>query len=654
MAVSTLACLAWSWQAGRDLNWDQLNYHLYSAYQFVEDRLDRDFMAASVQGYLNPLSQLPFYLMVRADWHSLLIGSTLALLHSTCLWLVYGISRILIPDGAPFRTLTIAASVGLAFLAPIYLIEIGSTFADVTTTIPVLGGVWLLMIHHQRGHGWPLAVSAGFLLGAATALKLTNVIFALTASVFIVVSSCPIGRRAQTLAAYAGGGIVGFALLEGAWAYRLFKTFGNPYFPWFNAWFRSPDFPFYNLQHNRFIPETASDYLLFPVRMLDLDTRIYTESISPDGRFLALFSILVGLGITRLVGRRAEAGRNGAAPSPVNTEYAAALAFTLLSYFLWLASSGNGRYAIPLELFIAPMIPASLLAFSASRRSLVYALGLLLLVQAAMIHVIGPSRWMPTRWKSTWYDLDVPQVLHARPFLFLSLNKQPAAFLAPFMHPGSSFVNLIGQNSLALDRPGGVRLRALLDRHRPNVRTLLMPTVPLPRGAPPPSVISFQNRLLERVLLEVDENDCVAFVMHDSAGTAPTTTIQATSFEGPFAETSTDTTFLSCGTVPRKAIGEAGDLTERRSRVDRVFDLLEKACPKLFSPAGAYTDHVNEKLRRDYVNTDAFLWELGGVIEYQGWRYDVPIPLGRVEDLADGRVRVDCRFARVPPVAVRD
>lgn len=672
IVASTLACLVWSWQAGRDLNWDQLNYHLYSAYQLVDDRMDRDFMAASVQGYLNPLSQVPFYLMVRANWQSLLIGSTLALLHSTCLWLIYGISRILIPASAPYRTPTLAASVALAFLAPIYLVEIGSTFADVTTTIPVLAGIWLLMIHHQRGGGWLLPLAAGFLMGAASGLKLTNAIFALTASAFVLVAVPPIAERIKALVVYAGGGIAGFVALEGAWSYRLYETFGSPLFPFFNAFFRSPDFPLFNLHHSRFIPETITDYLLFPVRMLDLDTRSYTESISPDARFLALSCILIAVGVARFARRgdarmvnsqgvSAPADRNIGGVSASrdvlfrardNPAYVPALAFTLLTYVLWLRISGNGRYAIPLELFIAPMIPASLLALSASRRLLVYATGAVLIVQAAMTHVIGPSRWMPSEWKTTWYDLEVPEALKARPFLFLSLNKQPAAFLAPFLHRDASFVNLAGQISLALDRPGGVRVRALLDRHRPNIRTLTMPTVAVRSNPLPRSVIAFQNNLLAKVLLEVDEGDCVTFVMHDASGTTPTTMKEPTAFGGA-SSVDTDTTFLSCATRALDPTRNNPELAQRRLKADRAFDLLEKTCPKLFSPAGIYTDHLNQKLRRDYVNTDAFLWELAGVVEYQGWRYDEPVTLGRVDDILDGKVHIDCSFARAPPVVVR-
>jgi hypothetical protein len=225
LAASSFACLVWSWYAGRDLNWDQLNYHFYSAYHFLEDRLERDFMGASIQGYLNPLGYVPFYLMVRANWPSLLIGSVLALAHSTCLWLIYGISRVLIPAQTPFRIAMIAASVALAFLAPIYLIEVGSSFIDVTTTIPILAGVLLLLICDRSTQAGLLVLLAGLLMGAASGLKLTNAIFAVAASVFIVLGTRPVNARIRDMGIYIAGGFAGFLVVEGAWAYQLFKTF---------------------------------------------------------------------------------------------------------------------------------------------------------------------------------------------------------------------------------------------------------------------------------------------------------------------------------------------------------------------------------------------------------------------------------------------
>jgi hypothetical protein len=69
--------------------------------------------------------------------------------------------------------------------------------------------------------------------------------------------------------------------------------------------------------------------------------------------------------------------------------------------------------------------------------------------------------------KQAWYDLTVPAGLQQRAFLYLSMDPQSVAFLAPFLNPGSSFVNLVGQTSLPLTVPEGSRLSTLLDRNRP-------------------------------------------------------------------------------------------------------------------------------------------------------------------------------------------
>jgi len=654
MLGCSVACLAWSWVAGKDLNWDQLNYHLYTAYHFLDDRVERDFMAASIQGYLNPLAYLPFYLMVRANWHSLLIGSALALLHSTCLWLICGIARVLIPANARFRTPLIVASVIFAFLTPVFMVEVGSSFIDVTTAIPVLAGVLVLMRNQRDDRGGTLVVVAGLLMGSAAALKLTNAVFPVAAAAFIVMADRPARQRALDVAGYAAGGVAGFVLVAGAWSHRLYVTFGSPFFPWFNAWFRSPDFPAFNVVNYRFVPETLSDYLLFPFVMVDVGQKGYTETISPDGRVLALLAILVLIGAAVLIRRR-----RGRAPSgPVHVDeprvgptYPAALVFAFLSYVLWLATSGNGRYGMPLLLFVGPMIPASMLVLSGSRRVLAYSIGTLLLAQATLLQVVGPIRWTSAAWTSRWFVLDVPETLRARPFLYLSLNRQTAAFLAPFLNPDSSFVNLVGQVSLAFDRPGGQRLRAIIDRNRPNIRTLMLRSVAGGDVAPPPRTLAFQNNLLTRVGLEVDASDCLSIEMQGRAGFIP---VNVNGPDGASAPAATEQThFLTCATRPLRAASEDPRLTERRTKDDRAFALLEAACPRLFNPAGAYTDHYYDRLLRNYVNSDMELWELGGLVEYRGW-HDVPQTLGRVDEIAEGKLHFDCRFARIAPSVTRN
>ena len=45
--VPAVLCAAWTVIAGKDVNWDLLNYHYYLPYELVGGRLGLDFFAAS-------------------------------------------------------------------------------------------------------------------------------------------------------------------------------------------------------------------------------------------------------------------------------------------------------------------------------------------------------------------------------------------------------------------------------------------------------------------------------------------------------------------------------------------------------------------------------------------------------------------------------
>jgi hypothetical protein len=480
-------------------------------------------------------------------------------------------------------------------------------------------------------------------MGAASGLKLTNAIFAVTASAFVVLAARPIPARVGALSLYAAGGCAGFLIADGAWAYQLYRTFGNPFFPFFNSWFQSPDFPAFDYRHHRFIPETLSDYLLFPLRMLDLRDYVYTETRAPDIRLLALLALLVATGIAHLIRRRRAAAMppDGSGESARASTNVAAVTFTLASYLLWLGTSGNGRYAIVLELFVGPMIVASALAFTRSRRTLGYLLGAILLTQAIIVYVGADRRYTPTEWTAKWFDVEVPPPLQQKNFLYLSLDAQSSAFLAPFLSSGSSFVNLVGQSSLALERPGGKRLRTLLDRHRPDIRTLIQVRAQTETGEPHSVIFPVQDTMLERVGLRSDPNQCLVIVMRDVIAMR---VLVPSGSELPKAGFVPDNTqFLSCATMPVAPIDAASPATAKRAQVDRVFDLLETRCPRHFRPAGTYTDQINTTFIRNYLNSDAMLKEIGGLIQYSGWRPGPPVVLGTIEDILAGRTVPDCR-----------
>src|SRR5437763_801891 len=176
-AIPAAACAVWTVLAGKDVNWDLLNYHYYLPYEWLHDRLAQDYFAASGQSYLNPIGFLPFYAMLAAGWHSVVASMALAVVHSLNLALLYLIAWRLFGHRSPGerRSLSVlAAAVGGA--SAIFWATVGSSFLEPLLAVPMLAGV-LLLIEPNRAH--PLV--AGLLFGAASALKYSNAVFALAA-----------------------------------------------------------------------------------------------------------------------------------------------------------------------------------------------------------------------------------------------------------------------------------------------------------------------------------------------------------------------------------------------------------------------------------------------------------------------------------------
>ena len=179
-----LASTVWCLVAGKDLNFDFINYHLYGPHLLLEGRFDRDYFGGGLAGYLNPLVHIPLYMMVRAGWHSLAIAGVLTLVHSFNLLLAWKICDRLLPASQLSRRWYLFCSVLLAFLSPIFLAELGSSFAEALTSIPVLAGLLLLLDEYSKDD-WDgrRFAAAGLLLGLAAGLKLANGLFVVGAAV---------------------------------------------------------------------------------------------------------------------------------------------------------------------------------------------------------------------------------------------------------------------------------------------------------------------------------------------------------------------------------------------------------------------------------------------------------------------------------------
>src|SRR5271168_1409757 len=368
IACTALALVS-NYLLGKDMAGDLLNYHLYAGFSAVHDRFAQDYFAGGPQSYFNPYAYVPFYGLVSAGLPALVIGSALAVVHSVILWLTFELAISVCPSLDPRKRVTMGIlAVALAFVNPILMQQIGSSFADITTAEFVLAG-WLLLASAVRTPGVARVVGAGLLLGLATALKLPNAIHALAGIALLIMLPVALQGRIRYGVGYAVSLGLGFVIAAAPWSYRLVRMFGNPLFPLMNGLFRSPEFTTEPLRHFRFIPETFAEALWRPFAIVAPVSRVHEELRAPDLRY-AVLAVLIGLLMLRWLWRRlAHAPDPSAGAKPDSS----ARVLTALGcgfgadWVLWLIGSGNGRYFLPMACVAAVMIVALLFRLFAAR-----------------------------------------------------------------------------------------------------------------------------------------------------------------------------------------------------------------------------------------------------------------------------------------------
>lgn len=389
---SLLAGAIYTWFAGEDVNWDWRNYHEYGAFALINGRFNQDVAPGGIQGFLNPVAYLPAYLLrhhVGAPLWGMLVGA----IHGLNLALIFWLSRSVLMGSA--SGLMLAASVLIAAFSPMTLSEVGTSFADVLTALPVIAGAGLILSAKPQ-HPARYAI-AGILIGAAVGLKLTNMIFLLGAGASLLFAARPLAA----MVFFAAGGAVGGMATGGAWAWMLWEQFGNPLFPFYNTVFRSPEAPIEAIADMRFLPRTLWDAAAYPFYWL---VGMHPSSEWPfrDPRF-AIVSVLFA----------ANAGTSLLCKVRVFTRGDKQfLLFFAVTYGIWLFAFSIHRYAIALELLSAPLIVLllarllRLLPYDALRQSPLWSGG------AAVTLAVAIALWsQPTDWsRRPWSDPYQPRI----------------------------------------------------------------------------------------------------------------------------------------------------------------------------------------------------------------------------------------------------
>lgn len=607
-AASLLFAVTWTLALGKDVHWDALNYHLYLGYSALNDRFALDFFGAGTPSYINPYAYAPLYLMTQAGWPALWIAVTLAAFHALALWLTFEIALAAgVRDGRFALPQFAMLAVVFAATNPILLQGLGSTMADLSTGVLVLGG-WLGVVRAVRDGRMAFVVFAGVLCGIAAALKLSNAVFAIAAVPALAFMPGGIVDRARGVFGFGVACGMAFAAVSLPWSWQLWREFGNPFFPFLNHWFASPDFTSEPLRYERFMPSGWMSYLSRPFEMLSASTSVHTEPRAPDLRYVALITALAIL-VASPLRRPPVASRPAKDPAAVDGSSRRTL-FALLTgiaiaWFLWLAMSGNSRYFLPMACLAGVALALVLQRLHALWHSATIAAILLMFAMQAVQFALGTD-WKRDGgpWEGPWLRVEIPERLRSEPFLYLSAGFMSGSALVPYLHPQSGIINIGGFNVIGPGHPGGARAQALIDRNSDRLRIL----VPLPPGvvdrASLPSSPEALKVYVRRFGLRVDPSDCEF----------PRVEGNLRGERRPESSNGAWRYFIACRLA--RAPEERVAYEREAAAVDPIFDRVEDTCPNLFHPRRPVTQEYRYWARTYHAGSEMQLHIDDGRVKY--------------------------------------
>ncbi len=449
---------------GQDANWDLRNYHLYNPFAFLHHRLDFDMVPAQVANFYNPLLHIPFYWAVMA-LPPMVTGFLIGAVQGLNFPILVGIARSIMGEERkrPDWHYYLAAFLGL--LGAGTLAELGTTFGDNLISLPLLGGMWLLMANFQdlrrekTARILLIVACAGILTGMAAGLKQPSATFAVGWCAAFLVLPVAFSRRILLAFCFGIGVLTGIAITGGFWMHELWVHYGNPLFPYFNDLFRSPMGAAASYRDIHFLPPSLWESIFLPFLIVINPFRV-GEIEFRDLRFVLLILALIPTGIIAL-------RRSGADFQPPLTRHKGFFFLTaiVISYLVWLKLFAIYRYLLPLEM-LAPLaiwllidrFPLRLPA----RQMAIFACLILWLV------TLKPGSWGRVPWSSDYFGVTPPPLADPAKSMVLMTGVEPFSYVIPFFPEPVRFVRIESYFTGPSETPNGIdrRMQQLITDHQ--------------------------------------------------------------------------------------------------------------------------------------------------------------------------------------------
>jgi hypothetical protein len=341
---------------GKDTSWDFRNYHWYAPYALLNGRMGFDVAVAHQASYYNPYLDIPFYWLA-THTHAWIALAVLGAAQGANVVPLYLMARasLRVPNAAASDIKLMSGALALLGLTgALTLTEFGTTYYDNVMSVLVLIGLAILVVKRETLRAGSLnkvlmlAAASGLATGMAMGLKLPEMPFCVGFAAALLALGGSWKHQAARLIAGGLGGVIGFAVFSGPWMLHMWHLTGNPLFPYFNEYWKSPlalAAPYRDL---RFVPTHFWRQLFFPI-LFTADWHVADDLGFQDIRVLLCYLLVIAAGLLLLVRRASRDSLIEARATFVLFTFAAA------SYFAWLKFFAIYRYIILYEM-IAPLL----------------------------------------------------------------------------------------------------------------------------------------------------------------------------------------------------------------------------------------------------------------------------------------------------------
>ena len=250
------------------------------------------------------------------------------------------------------------------------LTELGTTYYDNVMALFVLVGLAILVCCREtlaRGtlsKAAALSGIAGLIIGMAMGLKLPEMPFCVGFAAALIALGGSWKHQLVRLAAGGVAGVIGFAIFSAPWMLEMYQLTGNPLFPYFNDYWKSPLALPYSYRDLRFVPAFRPwwQQLFFPV-LFTVDWHVADDLGFQDIRVMLCYLLVIAAGVIWIFRRQAS-------DSFLDKRATAVLfAFFGASYFAWLKFFAIYRYVILYEMLAPLLLIGAVGLLPISRRS---------------------------------------------------------------------------------------------------------------------------------------------------------------------------------------------------------------------------------------------------------------------------------------------